>query len=53
MVMAWAITQIFWVPHRFRHGMIAAGIWGNVGDIRESTSPVFRVSRFNARSMSS
>lgn len=36
-VMAWAIKQVFWVPHRFRYGMLVAGGWGNVGDIREST----------------
>ena len=34
-VMAWSIKQVFWVPHRFRHGMLVAGGWGNVGDIRE------------------
>ncbi|KAI9437187.1 auxin efflux carrier [Lactarius indigo] len=32
-VMAWIIKQFFWVPHRFRHGILAAGIWGNFGDI--------------------
>jgi hypothetical protein len=32
--MAWAIRWFFWVPHRFRHGIIAAGAWGNWGDIR-------------------
>ncbi|KAH9990764.1 auxin efflux carrier [Russula vinacea] len=31
--MAWAITQFFWVPHRFRYGIVAAGGWGNYGDI--------------------
>lgn len=34
-MMAWAIKQVFWVPHRFRYGMLVAGGWGNVGDIRE------------------
>ncbi|KAI0271308.1 auxin efflux carrier [Gloeopeniophorella convolvens] len=32
-VMAWMIKQVFWVPHRFRYGIIAAGGWGNYGDI--------------------
>ncbi|KZW02679.1 auxin efflux carrier [Exidia glandulosa HHB12029] len=27
------ITQFFWVPHRFRYGIYAAGIFGNFGDI--------------------
>ncbi|KAH9069634.1 auxin efflux carrier [Lactarius deliciosus] len=31
--MAWIIKQFFWVPHRFRYGILAAGIWGNFGDI--------------------
>lgn len=32
--MAWIIKQFFWVPHRFRYGILAAGCWGNFGDIR-------------------
>lgn len=32
--MAWIIKQFFWVPHRFRYGILAAGCWGNYGDIR-------------------
>ncbi|KZT24321.1 auxin efflux carrier [Neolentinus lepideus HHB14362 ss-1] len=35
-VMAWIIKQFFWVPHRFRHGIIVAGGWGNYGDIPTS-----------------
>lgn len=35
-VFAFIIKQFFWVPHRFRYGIIVAGGWGNVGDIRES-----------------
>ncbi|KAF8132744.1 auxin efflux carrier [Boletus edulis] len=35
-VMSWIIKQLFWVPHRFRHGILAAGGWGNVGDIPTS-----------------
>jgi auxin efflux carrier family protein len=34
--MAWIIKQFFWVPYRFRYGIIAAGGWGNYGDIRMS-----------------
>ncbi|KAJ7435271.1 auxin efflux carrier transmembrane protein [Mycena latifolia] len=30
---AWIVTQFFWVPHRFRWGILVAGGWGNVGDI--------------------
>jgi predicted permease len=35
MIMALIIKQFFWVPHRFRYGILVAGGWGNVGDIRE------------------
>ncbi|KAA1476306.1 auxin efflux carrier [Dentipellis sp. KUC8613] len=35
-VMAWLISQFFWVPHRFRYGILVAGGWGNVGDIPTS-----------------
>ena len=38
--MAWAITHFFWVPHRFRYGILAAGGWGNYCDIRTSSSPI-------------
>jgi predicted permease len=34
-LMALLIRQVFWVPHRFRHGILVAGGWGNVGDIRK------------------
>ncbi|KIY43446.1 auxin efflux carrier [Fistulina hepatica ATCC 64428] len=33
---AWIIKQFFWVPHRFRYGILSAGIFGNVGDIPTS-----------------
>ncbi|TFK26063.1 auxin efflux carrier, partial [Coprinopsis marcescibilis] len=33
---AWTIKQFFWVPHRFRNGILVAGGWGNVGDIPTS-----------------
>ncbi|KAF5386500.1 hypothetical protein D9757_005832 [Collybiopsis confluens] len=35
-VMAWITKTFFWVPHRFRYGIILAGGWGNVGDIPTS-----------------
>ncbi|KAK7463053.1 Protein M3 [Stygiomarasmius scandens] len=35
-VMAWLVKQVFWVPHRFRYGILVAGGWGNVGDIPTS-----------------
>ncbi|KAJ7606659.1 auxin efflux carrier [Roridomyces roridus] len=30
---AWLVSQFFWVPHRFRWGILVAGGWGNYGDI--------------------
>ncbi|KAG6816410.1 hypothetical protein H0H87_006214 [Tephrocybe sp. NHM501043] len=36
LAMAWVIKQFFWVPHRFRYGVLVAGGWGNVGDIPTS-----------------
>ncbi|KAJ7075511.1 auxin efflux carrier transmembrane protein [Mycena belliarum] len=33
MFFAWIVTQFFWVPHRFRWGILVAGGWANVGDI--------------------
>ncbi|VDC03200.1 unnamed protein product [Peniophora sp. CBMAI 1063] len=32
-IIAWLVKKWFWVPHRFRHGILAAGAWGNIGDI--------------------
>ncbi|KAJ7158124.1 auxin efflux carrier transmembrane protein [Mycena filopes] len=32
-VLAWLVSQFFWVPHRFRWGILVAGGWGNYGDI--------------------
>ncbi|KAJ3570852.1 hypothetical protein NP233_g4126 [Leucocoprinus birnbaumii] len=32
-LLAWIIKQFFWVPHRFRYGILVAGGWGNVGDL--------------------
>ncbi|KAJ3826869.1 auxin efflux carrier [Lentinula raphanica] len=36
MGMAWLTRIFFWVPHRFRYGILAAGGWANVGDIPTS-----------------
>ncbi|KAJ7080620.1 auxin efflux carrier transmembrane protein [Mycena belliarum] len=36
MLFAWITKQFFWVPHRFRWGILAAGGWGNYGDIPTS-----------------
>ncbi|KAI0314544.1 auxin efflux carrier [Amylostereum chailletii] len=33
MIMSWVIKKFFWVPHRFRFGILVAGGWGNYGDI--------------------
>ncbi|KAN0123126.1 auxin efflux carrier [Russula decolorans] len=32
-LMAWTVKSFFWVPHRFRYGILAAGCWGNYGDM--------------------
>jgi predicted permease len=34
MLLAWIVSQIFWVPHQFRFGILVAGGWANIGDIR-------------------
>ena len=39
-LMAWTIKSFFWVPHRFRYGILAAGCWGNYGDMRMCTLPL-------------
>ncbi len=36
--------QFFWVPHRFRYGIILAGAFGNVGDLRERITLVMSLS---------
>jgi predicted permease len=36
--LSWIIKQLFWVPHRFRHGILVAGGWANIGDIPISTA---------------
>ncbi|KAK7051075.1 Protein M3 [Paramarasmius palmivorus] len=33
---AWITKRFFWVPHRFRYGILVAGGWGNWGDIPTS-----------------
>jgi len=35
-LVAWVVSQFFWVPHRFRYGILVAGGWGNWGDLRKS-----------------
>jgi predicted permease len=40
MLTAWIIKSFFWVPHRFRYGILAAGCWGNYGEIRMCTLPL-------------
>ncbi|KAK0443601.1 auxin efflux carrier [Armillaria borealis] len=30
---AWLTKHLFWVPHRFRYGILVAGGWANYGDI--------------------
>ncbi|KAJ6551977.1 auxin efflux carrier [Mycena capillaripes] len=32
-ILAWLVSRFFWVPHRFRWGILVAGGWGNYGDI--------------------
>ena len=34
MLLAWIVGQILWVPHQFRFGILVAGGWANIGDIR-------------------
>ncbi|KAI0345662.1 auxin efflux carrier [Trametopsis cervina] len=36
LALAWFVRQFFWVPHRFRYGLLAAGGWSNYGDIPTS-----------------
>jgi predicted permease len=33
-LLAFFIKQVFWVPHRFRHGIYVAAGWGNYGELR-------------------
>ncbi|KAE9404999.1 hypothetical protein BT96DRAFT_955440 [Gymnopus androsaceus JB14] len=35
-LMGWFVKTFFWVPHRFRYGILVAGGWGNYGDIPTS-----------------
>jgi len=48
--MAWIIRCFFWVPHRFRYGILAAGGWGNYGDICTCVLPMFLRTQQNLRS---
>lgn len=54
-IIAWFIKQFFWIPHRFRYGILVAGGWGNYADIRMShitphygykNLPLMRISYF-------
>ncbi|KAG2098720.1 auxin efflux carrier [Suillus discolor] len=33
MTLSWIIKQLFWVPHRFRYGILMVGGWANTSDI--------------------
>ena len=35
LLLAWTVKQFFWVPHRFRHGIVMAGGWSNYADLRK------------------
>ena len=37
-LLGFIIKQFFWVPHRFRYGIIMAGAYSNVGDLRKHLS---------------
>ncbi|PSS37046.1 hypothetical protein PHLCEN_2v1085 [Hermanssonia centrifuga] len=41
LLLAWIVKQFFWVPHRFRYGILVAGGWGNYGDIRTPPSYLY------------
>ena len=43
MTIAWVIKLSFWVPHRFRYGILAAGGWANIGDIRKLNEIAYQV----------
>ncbi|TFK61669.1 hypothetical protein BDN72DRAFT_804828 [Pluteus cervinus] len=32
-LIAWVVGLFFWVPHRFRYGLLVAGGWANWGDL--------------------
>ena len=34
LLMAWLVKQFFWLPHRFRYGILCAGAVSNYSDIR-------------------
>lgn len=44
---AWVVKQFFWVPHRFRYGILVAGGWSNVGDVRKSSKPCTKEDMLN------
>ncbi|KAF5327766.1 hypothetical protein D9619_004550 [Psilocybe cf. subviscida] len=35
-LLSYTVKQLFWVPHRFRYGILVAGGWSNIGDIPTS-----------------
>ncbi len=39
MLIAWTVKQFFWVPHRFRYGILFAGGWSNYADLRKRFIP--------------
>ena len=41
MAIAWIVKQFVWVPHRFRYGILVAGGFSNIGDIRELPESLF------------
>lgn len=36
LLLGFIIKQLFWLPHRFRHGIYVASVWGNYADVRQS-----------------
>jgi lipoprotein signal peptidase len=48
LALGWVVKQLFWVPHRFRYGIIVAGGWSNWGDIRMFVSTLSIMQSFNA-----
>lgn len=43
LLIAVVVKRFFWVPHRFRYGILVAGAFGNTGDIRECCLPTLVV----------
>ncbi|KAG8928852.1 Protein M3 [Tulasnella sp. 418] len=50
LLLAFLVRQLFWVPHRFRYGILVAGCWGNWGDIPTAVvMSITAASPFNAQ----